>query len=64
MTDTLLHVTRIPAVGPVAGPPVILLHGFASAGTADWPADGLPAHLARAGRDVLVVDLPGHGAAP
>ncbi|MFT4306178.1 MAG: alpha/beta fold hydrolase, partial [Microbacterium sp.] len=63
MTDTLLHVTRIPAADPVSGPPAVLLHGFASAGTADWPVDALPADLAEAGRDVLVVDLPGHGAA-
>lgn len=41
-----------------AGPPVVLLHGFAGS-AASWEA--VRAHLAR-GRATLSIDLPGHGA--
>jgi len=46
--------------GPAGGGPVALLHGF-GADHGIW--SGLAAGLARAGRRVLAVDLPGHGAA-
>lgn len=42
--------------------PVLLLHGFMSNGAADWPATAWVEPLLAAGRDVIVVDLPGHGA--
>jgi pimeloyl-ACP methyl ester carboxylesterase len=42
--------------------PVLLIHGFASTASADWP--GLTDRLAAAGRTVVTVDLPGHGASP
>lgn len=42
--------------------PVLFLHGFMSNGAADWPAAAWVEPLLAAGRDVIVVDLPGHGA--
>ena len=57
-----LFVRRVPADGPVSGPPVLFVHGLASRGRVDWPdaewAGVLP------GREALVVDLPAHGASP
>ncbi|MER7081441.1 alpha/beta hydrolase fold [Saccharopolyspora kobensis] len=48
----------------VTGPAVVLIHGFASSGAQDWPADRWARPLAAAGRETLVVDLPGHGESP
>ncbi len=48
----------------VTGPPVLLVHGFASDGHTDWITTGWPAALTAAGREVLVPDLPGHGSSP
>ncbi len=45
----------------VSGPPVLLIHGFAS-DSSDWA--GWPDALAEAGRASILVDLPGHGASP
>jgi pimeloyl-ACP methyl ester carboxylesterase len=45
--------------GPEDGAPIVLLHGF-GADHSIWA--GLSAGLVRAGRRVLAVDLPGHGA--
>lgn len=56
-------VHRTSAVGPRSGPAVMLLHGFASSGALDWPDAAWAEPLAASGRDVLVVDLPGHGGA-
>jgi pimeloyl-ACP methyl ester carboxylesterase len=42
-----------------SGPPVLLLHG-AGGSAADWPAEARTV----AGRRILAVDLPGHGASP
>lgn len=47
--------------GQPGGPPVVLLHAWAATGTGDWDVTGWVAHLAEAGFDVLVPDLPGHG---
>lgn len=47
------------SAGPVDGPPVVLLHGFA-ADSAIWA--GVMARLARDGCRVLAPDLPAHGA--
>lgn len=49
---------------PPSGPPVLLVHGFASDGDGDWIATGLAAALADTGRTVVVPDLPGHGRSP
>jgi len=47
--------------GPQSGPPVLLVHGFAS-DSSDWA--GWADALAGAGRASIVVDLPGHGSSP
>ena len=47
------------ASGPAAGAPVLLIHGFAADHTA-WAAAA--AQLARSGRRIIALDLPGHGA--
>jgi pimeloyl-ACP methyl ester carboxylesterase len=47
------------ASGPADGSPVLLIHGFAADHTA-WAA--VATQLARSGRRVIAVDLPGHGA--
>lgn len=62
MTRSLhLAVRRTRYQGDPSGPPVLLVHGFASRGSADWPDVRWAQPLAARGRDVLVVDLPGHG---
>ncbi|GAB3144914.1 alpha/beta hydrolase [Amycolatopsis stemonae] len=61
---TSLAVRRFAPGGPPAGPPVLLLHGFASDGPTDWVSTGWPAALTASGRPVLVPDLPGHGSSP
>ncbi len=57
-----LHVRTVAATREQTGPPVLLLHGFCSRGEVDWPDAEWAVPLAAAGRDVIVVDLPGHGA--
>lgn len=44
--------------------PVLLVHGLASDGAADWEASGFVDALASHGRGAIVVDLPGHGEGP
>jgi pimeloyl-ACP methyl ester carboxylesterase len=44
-------------------PPVALVHGFASSTEHNWGATGWLDLLADAGREVIGVDLPGHGRA-
>ncbi|WP_442875534.1 alpha/beta fold hydrolase [Amycolatopsis sp. NBC_00348] len=61
---TSLAVRRFAPDGAPAGPPVLLLHGFASDGPTDWIGTGWPAALTAAGRPVVVPDLPGHGSSP
>lgn len=43
-----------------SGPPVVLLHTWASDATADWDRTGVAAALTRAGLSALAPDLPGH----
>lgn len=45
-------------------PPIVLLHGFAATGDADFVATGWPESLAAAGRSAIAIDLPGHGESP
>lgn len=61
--DARLHVQRFtPEDGPAAGgPPVLLVHGFASSSELNWERPGWVRELTRAGHTVLTVDLPGHG---
>jgi pimeloyl-ACP methyl ester carboxylesterase len=48
----------------VIRPPVVLLHGLASSFEHNWREPGWVDLLTEAGRDVLEVDLPGHGRGP
>jgi pimeloyl-ACP methyl ester carboxylesterase len=48
----------------VTANPVLLVHGFASSFALNWQETGLSYLLEDAGREVLGVDLLGHGAAP
>lgn len=63
MSAASLYVHRVSAAAERSGPPVVLIHGLASRGRVDWPDAQWAQPLAAAGRDVLVVDLPAHGAA-
>ncbi len=49
---------------PAPSVPVVLLHGWGGSARGTWGASRLPSRLAAAGREVVVVDLPGHGGAP
>lgn len=44
-----------------AAPPIVLIHGFASNGDADWVSPGWREAITAAGRTAIVIDLPGHG---
>jgi pimeloyl-ACP methyl ester carboxylesterase len=44
--------------------PVVLVHGWGGSFAATWERSGFTALLADAGRDVIGVDLLGHGTAP
>jgi pimeloyl-ACP methyl ester carboxylesterase len=45
-------------------PPVLLVHGFGSSFRHGWVEPGWVDLLADAGREVIGLDLPGHGSAP
>ena len=45
-------------------PPVLLLHGFGTSFASTWVGNGWTALLEDAGREVVGVDLLGHGTAP
>jgi pimeloyl-ACP methyl ester carboxylesterase len=47
-----------------SGNPVLLVHGFASSFHLNWEEPGLSYLLQDAGREVIGVDLLGHGSAP
>lgn len=59
-----LPVERHAPATPITGPSVLLIHGFASSGAAEWPDHRWAQPLGNAGRETLVVDLPAHGAGP
>jgi len=44
--------------------PVVLVHGFASSSAHGWGPAGWLEMLREAGREVIAIDLPGHGTAP
>jgi pimeloyl-ACP methyl ester carboxylesterase len=48
----------------MTGPPVLLVHGFATSFETTWRHNGWVDLLADAGRRVIGVDLLGHGSAP
>src|SRR5665213_3052220 len=43
------------------GPPIVLVHGFASTKEVNWVAPGWVTTLTRAGRRVIALDNRGHG---
>ena len=45
-----------------SGPPVVLVHGFASSVKGNWRAPGIIDELVRVGRRVVALDCRGHGA--
>ena len=47
----------------MAAPPVLLVHGFASSYERNWREPGWVDILEDEGRDVIALDLPGHGSA-
>ena len=47
-----------------ASPPVVLVHGWGGSFAATWQRSGFTDLLADAGRDVIGIDLLGHGTAP
>ena len=55
--------TPLPASFP-ALPPVVLLHGFCSSADEDFLSTGWADTLLAAGRDIIAIDLPGHGQSP
>jgi pimeloyl-ACP methyl ester carboxylesterase len=46
------------------GPPVLLVHGFASSAEHNWRHPGWLDLLADCGRETIAIDMPGHGTAP
>lgn len=51
----------VPAPGTESGPPVLLIHGFASRRRTNWISTGWYRALAEAGRRVIAFDHRGHG---
>jgi pimeloyl-ACP methyl ester carboxylesterase len=47
-----------------SGPPVVLVHGWGGSFVETWQRSGMTALIAEAGREVIGVDLLGHGTAP
>jgi pimeloyl-ACP methyl ester carboxylesterase len=54
----------VDALTDAASPPVVLVHGWGGSFEATWQRSGFTDLLADAGRDVIGVDLLGHGTAP
>src|SRR5205807_522092 len=50
-------------VARMPGPPVLLVHGFATSAARTWGENGWLDLLADVGRDAIAVDLLGHGTA-
>ncbi|MFJ2617994.1 alpha/beta fold hydrolase [Glutamicibacter sp. NPDC087344] len=48
----------------MSGPSVLLIHGFASSGELNWERARWTNYFVDHGRNVLLVDLPGHGSDP
>ncbi len=54
----------VDALTDAASPPVVLVHGWGGSFAATWQRSGFTDLLADAGRDVIGIDLLGHGTAP
>lgn len=50
--------------GDADGVPIVLVHGWGGSFATTWEQSGFTALLADAGRDVIGIDLLGHGTAP
>lgn len=59
-----LNLRVVHANGEVNGPSVLFIHGFASSGELNWERSRWLKYFTDAGRNVLLVDLPGHGENP
>ena len=59
-----LNLRVIPANTEVSAPTVLLIHGFASSAEMNWERSGWVRHFTNNGRQVALVDLPGHGSDP
>lgn len=57
-----LHTQLFSTASSESTPPVVLLHGFASSAEQDFLATGWAEAFTTAGRSVIAIDLPGHGA--
>jgi pimeloyl-ACP methyl ester carboxylesterase len=53
-----------PSAAPPTTPPVVLVHGWGGSFATTWERSGFTALLEDAGRQVIGVDLLGHGRAP
>lgn len=60
--DLNLRVVR--ANAEVKSPSALFIHGFASSGELNWDRSRWLKYFTDAGRDVLLIDLPGHGEDP
>ncbi|THJ66236.1 alpha/beta hydrolase [Arthrobacter echini] len=60
--DPQLTMSRSDAPDALPAPPVLLLHGFGSSSEQNWVDTGWVRILNEAGRNVLMIDLPAHGA--
>ena len=61
-TDPRIHVAVHEPASPSTLRPILLLHGFASSAKLNWEDSGWVRALTDAGRKVITLDLPGHGA--
>lgn len=59
-----LNLRVIPANTEASAPTVLLIHGFASSADLNWERSGWVRHFTENGRNVALVDLPGHGEDP
>lgn len=59
-----MHFSQTQPSAPASGPTVVLLHGFTSSADQDFPAQQWADYLAAQGREVIAIDLPGHGQSP
>lgn len=59
-----MHFSQNRPSAPASGPAVVLLHGFTSSADRDFPAEQWADYLTSKGREVIAIDLPGHGQSP
>lgn len=64
LSGSHVAVDHTAATGAGSGPPVVFIHGFCSSAEQDWPATRWAKPLAEAGRDTLLIRLPGHVGGP